>query len=256
MSLRWVEDFLPEGYLRKRMFGGYAYYIDEKLVLVWFETEGNKNYRGVRYDFEIWNGCMFPAEKDKHQSVLERFPFLIPHPVLPKWLYLPQENEDFESHVEAVLREIRRRNPILGSIPKAKASKKTASSSAVIDTRRPRMFSDEPVENPLETARKISDLKNLGPESEKTFIKAGIKTPQQLIKMGWKKAMTQLCKSNPKANHSIFAYAVIGALQNKFWSRISEEDKLEARRFMKSLREKEISKSSKKKKAKKAKPAR
>lgn len=247
MELLWVEDLLPEGYLRKRMFGGYAFYLDEKLVLVLFESEGNKEYRGEKFDFEIWNGCLFPVEKHSQPDVLRQFPFLVNHPVLPKWLYLPAESEDFEGQVQLLLREIRKHNPLFGTIPKAKRSaglKKTTKKDdeKIIDTRRPRMFSEEPVEDLLKKARKISDLKNLGPESEKHFLKAGIKTPQQVIKLGWKKTMALLVKSNSKHNHSIYAYAVIGALQNKMWNLISEEDKREARAYMKSLREKGSSK--------------
>ncbi len=210
-------------------------------MLVLFESEGEKSHRGKKFQFEIWNGCMFPVEKEFHSSVLSKFPFLINHPVLAKWLYLPAESEDFESKVELVMREIRRQNPKFGSFPKAKKSKTSSrgnsKSEKVTDTRRPRMFGDEPIESQMKRAQKISDLKNLGAESEKIFLKAGIRTPQQLKKLGWKKAMIQLCKSNPKNNHSVFAYAVIGALQGKVWSSISESDKAEARLFMKTLRE-------------------
>lgn len=249
-SLNWVEELLPQDYLRKRMFGGFAYYIDEKLMLLMFESEGNKTYQGQKFDFEIWNGCMFPVEKERQAEVLEVFPFLFPHPVLGKWLYIPMETEDFDSNVQSVLREIRRKNELFGTIPKAKGSKakvtkkkaKAQDEEEIIDTRRPRMFSDEPGEKSVLKAKKISDLKNLGPESERTFSNAGIKTAPQLVQMGWKKAMVKLCKSNPKNNHSIFAYAVIGALENRMWHLISEDSKREAREFMKSLRDRDKAK--------------
>lgn len=102
----------------------------------------------------------------------------------------------------------------------------------------PRMFSDEPAAQALAVARNISDLKNLGPESEKAFTRAGIKTAQQFIKMGWKNAMKKLVQYDHKNAHSIFAYALIGALKNTAWNAIPESDKLEARTFVKSLREK------------------
>ena len=246
-NLFWLEDLLPTEHLKKRMFGGFAYYVGEKLVMVVFESEGNKTYRGQKFDFEIWNGCMFPAEKENQPAILERFPFLFPHPVLAKWLYLPAESEDFELNAQAVLRELRRLNPLFGSIPKSKMPKGMKSKSSkrrqsqdddeeILDTRTPRMFSDEPGEKTLKKAKKISDLKNLGPESERAFLKAGIKTAPQLIQMGWKKAMARLYESDPKNGHSIFAYAVIGALENRLWNLIPEEKKSEARAFMKSLR--------------------
>lgn len=242
INLGWIEELLPAEHFRKRMFGGFAYYIEDKLVLVIFESEGNKVYNGQTYDFEIWNGCMFPVEKDDQPTVLKDFPFLISHPVLPKWLYLPYETEDFDSLAQSLLKEIRRRNPQFGTIPirKAKSQKAQRGKIEKIEKfvpRKPQMFSDEPVEVVLQKATKISDLKNLGPESEKTFLKAGIKSPQQVFKLGWKKVMKKLYDSNPNKNgHSIFAYAVIGAVQGKIWNGISEQDKAEARQFMKSLK--------------------
>lgn len=245
-NLYWIEDLLPKDHVRKRMFGGFAYYVDEKLILLMFESFGNKTYRSEKYDFEIWNGCMFPVEKENQGVVLKKHPYLVVHPILGKWLYLPSESEDFESHVESILPELRRRNPLFGTYPKAKArtgiKKKVAKIKSEdlskVDTRRPKMFGDEPAQAVLVKARLLTDLKNLGPETEKHFLKAGIKTPQQFIKLGWKKTMVALCKVNPKNNHSLFAYAMIGALKNQMWNQISEDDKLAARDFMKSLREK------------------
>ncbi|MBC7465980.1 MAG: TfoX/Sxy family DNA transformation protein [Bdellovibrio sp.] len=212
-NLYWIEDLLPKVHVRKKMFGGFAYYVDEKLVLLMFESFGHKTYRSETFNFEIWNGCMFPVEKENQVAVLEKHPHLVVHPILAKWLYLPTESEDFESHIENLLPEFRRKNPLFGTYPKRKSfsagSKKAtrvkklkAEDLSKVDTRKPRMFSDEPAENVLLKARRITDLKNLGPETEKAFLKAGIKTPQQFIKLGWKKSMTALCKVNPKNNYA------------------------------------------------------
>jgi hypothetical protein len=241
-NLYWIEDLLPQDIQRRRMFGGFAYYAAEKLMLLMFESLGNTSYHGEKYDFEIWNGCMFPVEKDLQPQVLKSYPYLISHPVLPKWLYLPAEAEDFEGLVQPLLREIRRKSELFGTIPNSKKTSKKklkadVEDEEILDTSRPTMFSDEPAQATFLKAKKISDLMNLGPETEKGFLKAGIKTPQQFQKLGWKKTMEMLCKSNPKNNHSIYAYAVIGALENKIWNGISEEKKLEARQFMKSLRD-------------------
>ena len=97
------------------------------------------------------------------------------------------------------------------------------------------MFSDEPAEQVLQTAVKISDLKNLGEVSERSFHRAGIKTAQQFIKMGWKKAMIKLIAIDPKNRHTMYAYALIGALANKEWNGLSEKEKQEAKDFTKSL---------------------
>lgn len=234
-NLQWVEENLPRMHQRKRMFGGFGYYLDEKLILVVFETYGNKAYRGQKFDFEIWNGCMFPVEKDLHHEVLQNFPFLINHPVLPKWLYLPAESEDFENNADLILKELRRRNTWFGTFPKQKKPK-IKKSIGRINMRVPQMFREESATEILIKAKKISDLKNFGPETENSFIKAGIKTAPEFIRMGWKKALEKLYNKNPKYAHAIFAYTMIGALKNQMWNLISDEDKREAQTFTKELR--------------------
>lgn len=232
-ELKWVEELLPEdGYRRKSMFGGFAYYLGEKIVLLIFESDD------VR-----WNGLMFPVERGYQEKALAKFPDLAPHRILPKWLYLPLATEGFEELVPEIIREVLRPNSFWGSIPKpkgkkAKTSKKKSDDDEVstkIDTRRPRLFADEPAEGVLKKAKKISDLKNLGEVSEKQFAKVGITTAQQFIKLGWKKTMKKLIEYDPKHRHSLYAYALIGALTNTEFTRISEEEKAEARAFIKSI---------------------
>lgn len=255
-ELKWVESLLPEyGYRRKAMFGGFSYYIDDKIVLLTFESPGgSRKYKGQSYNFDFWNGCMFPVDHEFQEKALKLCSFLVPHPILPKWLYLPQETENFDELVEEVLGHVLRPHSLWGSVPKSKSKAKKEKKwdegvSTKMDTRRPRMFSDEPAEEVLNKAQKISDLKNLGPLSEAAFIKAGIKTPAQFVKLGWKKALVKLVANNPKHRHSIFTYALIGALKNKDFNALSEEERQEARKFTNSLKPSK-SPSNKKKKAK------
>jgi hypothetical protein len=236
-SLDWIPELLPKNYIRKPMFGGFAFYVDSKIVLVLFENEGDRTHRGKEYSYDLWNGCLFPTERQFHSEILKKFPQLISHPVLPKWLYLPSQTEDFESIVEDVLKFIRARSSLFGVVPALKKVKKEPSKKVeAIDTRIPKMFAEDPKPIRLGKAHKITDLKNLGPSSEKEFHKAGIQTADQFIKMGWKKAFQKLTVVNPKNRHSIFAYALIGALKNVQWNQIPEEDKLEARTFAQSLK--------------------
>jgi predicted flap endonuclease-1-like 5' DNA nuclease len=242
-ELKWIEDLLPEEeYRRKSMFGGFGYYIGEKMVLATFESTGNTTYKNKKYPYEIWNGCMFPVEREHQEKALARFPFLVSHPILPKWLYLPIDTESFEELVTDVMAQAIKPLGYWGSIPKPKTKKGTSKKASSkkdkpekIDTRTPRMFSDEPAAVALVKAKNISDLKNLGPMAEKEFHKAGIKTAQAFMKLGWKKAMVKLIKANPKNRHSMFAYALIGALENKDWGAISAQEKEEARNFVRSL---------------------
>ncbi len=239
-ELKWIEGLLPEDeYRRKAMFGGFAYYIEDKMVLATFESTGNRTYKRQKYPFEIWNGCMFPVDREFQGKALARFPFLTPHPILPKWLYLPLETENFEDLVTEVIAQAVKPTSYWGSVPKPKTSKKKRAQKEEdygnIDTRTPRMFSDEPAVDALKKAKKISDLKNLGPKSEEAFRKAGIKTVRQFIELGWKKTMVKLVKADAQSRHSLFAYAIIGALTNKDWGAITELEKEEARSFVKTL---------------------
>jgi hypothetical protein len=109
------------------------------------------------------------------------------------------------------------------------------------------MFRDESPEEVFKTAQKISDLKNLGPESEKSFTLAGIKNAAQFRKLGWQKTVKKLVQINPKNRHSLYAYALIGALKNQQWNQISERDKADAREFCASLKPEKKPKAFKKK---------
>ena len=234
--LLWIEELLPEGnYIKKSMFGGKAYYIGPKIVLALFGSEGDYEHKGEVHDFEIWNGCMFPVEKMYHPALLKKFPFLVNHPVLPKWLYLPYDSEDFEDHATLIMKNILRNQNVWGTIPKDKKSKgaKTVKVKEEKISKQdyliPRMFQDEKPEDVFAKAKKISDLRNLGPTIEKSFNQCGIKTVDQLVKTGWKKAMEKLTKLNYKYSHTLYAYAIIGALTNKDFAALSESEKQEAK---------------------------
>lgn len=127
----WVEDLLPEGYLRKPMFGGRGYYFNEKLILTIFENPGDRQYKDKIASYDIWNGCMFPVEREHHAEIIEKFPQLFNHPILGKWLYAPQDTEDFEDLVTKILRQIPGKMNLFGVIvkpkkkPKIKSKKKT-----------------------------------------------------------------------------------------------------------------------------------
>lgn len=233
-NLNWVEELLPKDVLRKPMFGGFAYYLENKLVLVIFESTGSRSYKNKKFKFELWNGCMFPVEREYHADIQKKYTYLINHPVLPKWFYLPLDTEDFDQNVEQLIKEIKKHNVKFGVIPKQKKSKINIDLS--IDTSKPRMFSEGSAVERIQKAKKISDLKNLGPVTESAFKKAGIKSVSHFVKLGWKAAMKKLVKSNPKNRHAVFAYALIGALSNIDWNRISENEKQEAKDFCKGLK--------------------
>ena len=72
---------------------------------------------------------------------------------------------------------------------------------------------------------KLSDLKGLGPKSEKTLNKIGIYTKADLQKIGAVKAFIKLKKEsdfNPSLN---YLYAMVGALENKHWTEIAKAER-------------------------------
>lgn len=101
-----------EGALPRRFFGCDAVYVRGRLLLVLSDGD------------EPWNGAMFPVERVNHKAILERWPQLREHPVLPKWLYLSATNEQFELLARALVREIAMGNPLFGvaTVPKKRAS--------------------------------------------------------------------------------------------------------------------------------------
>ena len=90
------------------MFGGQSAYLDGKLML--YFTAGE----------EPWRGVLVCTGRAHHASLLAEFPALTPHPILPKWLYLPETADRFESIAERLVALARRRDPRLGVEPQAK----------------------------------------------------------------------------------------------------------------------------------------
>lgn len=67
------------------MFGSQACYMHGRLVLA---LTSDKN--------EPWRGILVPTEKVHHRSLRKELRGLEVHPVLRKWLYLPEAFQEFE----------------------------------------------------------------------------------------------------------------------------------------------------------------
>lgn len=98
--------------LVKGMFGGKAVYLDGRFVLFLVDKD------------EPWRGVLVPMERDQHAAVIADRPVLSPHPVLPKWLYLPENADSFEADAQWLVARIRRRDPRIGIIPPAAKRKR------------------------------------------------------------------------------------------------------------------------------------
>jgi hypothetical protein len=94
------------------MFGTKVVYLDSKLMLC-FSAKA-----------EPWRGMLVCTDRPHHASLRAEFPRLAPHPVLGKWLYLPEAADDFEPVAEKLVRCARRRDPRLGVAPRARRRKR------------------------------------------------------------------------------------------------------------------------------------
>jgi hypothetical protein len=113
-SLQWIFEPLetnPE-FLQKKMFGCQAGYLNDKLVLVIADGDAP------------WNGLLIPTEREFHPSLKKEFPDLNPHPVLGKWLYLPQTATDFEEIALRVVESVKAGDSRFGVDPKPKKPKR------------------------------------------------------------------------------------------------------------------------------------
>ena len=137
-TLTWVLESFDEhvSFCSKRMFGGLAVYVHGRMVMVLAESAGDRDYRGKRYDMDLWDGILLPTERDAHASLMNEFSSLLTHPVLSKWLYLPQTADDFEGAAMEIAQGVAQNDQRLGILPQVKPAKKKKPSIAGKKTRR------------------------------------------------------------------------------------------------------------------------
>ena len=97
-------------FVLRPMFGGKAVYVEGRCQLICFANQ------------EPWRGVLVCTDHQNQASLLEEFPSLAPHPVVPKWLYLPEAADDFESAAQRLVSMVGRRDTRIGveSSPKKK----------------------------------------------------------------------------------------------------------------------------------------
>jgi hypothetical protein len=66
---------------------------------------------------EPWQGVLVCTFHEHQPSLLADFPALKPHPILKKWLYLPESADTFERDALALVRLARGNDPRLGVGP-------------------------------------------------------------------------------------------------------------------------------------------
>lgn len=75
---------------------------------------------------EPWQGVLVCTEHEHQESLRGEFASLQQHPVLKKWLYLPEDAETFERDAQRLVSLVRARDPRLGILPSAKKKKSRA----------------------------------------------------------------------------------------------------------------------------------
>jgi hypothetical protein len=69
---------------------------------------------------EPWNGLLLPTDHQFHDSIRKDFKTVVQHPVLKKWLYLPEASEDFERIASDIVEAIRMNDQRFGVEPQEK----------------------------------------------------------------------------------------------------------------------------------------
>ncbi len=128
--LTWVFEPFEEqvSFYTKRMFGGLAAYVHGRMVMVLTENADENSYRGKDYAIDLWDGILLPTERGFHSSLQADFASLLTHPVLGKWLYLPQTADDFEEVAIEIGEHIARNDQRYGILPKPKSPRKKKTS--------------------------------------------------------------------------------------------------------------------------------
>jgi hypothetical protein len=102
-------------FLLRPMFGSRVVYLDGRLMLC-FSPKA-----------EPWRGVLVCTEREHQASLIADFPSLAPHPILPKWLYLPESADDFERVAERLVVLAGERDTRIGVAPKPRKRKRARS---------------------------------------------------------------------------------------------------------------------------------
>lgn len=116
-----LESLLPSNPKIKPMFGCFAVYVGEKIMLV---LRNRQNHAEA-------NGVWIATKKEYHASLKKDFPFMRSVYILSEgkaeteWQMLPLDADDFESSVIKACEFILRNDERIGRIPKPKKKRKS-----------------------------------------------------------------------------------------------------------------------------------
>ena len=104
-------------YFSKRMFGGLAVYHSDLMRFILTEMNGKQEWRGQKYNFELWNGVLLCTSSEHHGSLQKQWSQLVNHPVLGKWLFLPMNDPDFEMVFQELIEAAKENDSRIGIVP-------------------------------------------------------------------------------------------------------------------------------------------
>jgi hypothetical protein len=112
--LAWVVETLESepSFALRPMFGGRAVHLHGRMVLY------------LTLKKEPWRGVLVPTLRDHQPALQAECPALSPHPILGKWLYLPEAAPSFERDAAWIVRRIRARDARIGIEPGGKRRKR------------------------------------------------------------------------------------------------------------------------------------
>lgn len=121
--------FRIEDFDIKHMFGGMALYGHGKMLFCIMEDPDQNFYKDKKFPYPIWNGVLIPTHREYHDEFLKISKEFVPHPVLGKWMYIPQTLENFEELTVKLVLLALKNSDMIGIFPKPKkkaAKKKKA----------------------------------------------------------------------------------------------------------------------------------
>lgn len=121
----WEPLETDRGFFLRAMFGAKAVYLDGRIMFC-FCAGGE----------EPWNGVLVCTDRPHHAALVQEFPELVPHKILPKWLYLSEERPAFDRLAQRLVALARQRDPRIGVEPKPR--KKKAKNARARPAKQPR----------------------------------------------------------------------------------------------------------------------
>jgi hypothetical protein len=139
-----VEALTEEpSFLVRSTFGGLSCYVHGRMQLALIDRR------------PPWRGLLVATSRESHASLIAELPALRVHPVLGKWLLLPEAADDFEDTAAALVMLVRRDDPRIGveSKPRRRSSRELPGRAAEARVRRRARKTGRPTKAPRRTPK-------------------------------------------------------------------------------------------------------